>query len=176
MTDWCILRMAAPRTLAVVKSLASAGLEVWTPIETRPCRKGRSRDRAAKAIPVLATFAFAKAQYLPELIRIREDPVSPHPDFSVFHHRDGIPLISDRDLDALRDFELTAARAYARKLPREMLKTGTHVRVSDDAFAGLNGVVLEESKGKFVMVAFPGWAIPVQIAQYQLRAIPHDAA
>lgn len=37
--DWCILRMAPPRTLAVVRSLGRVGIEAWTPTESRLGRR-----------------------------------------------------------------------------------------------------------------------------------------
>ena len=58
--QWCILRMAGPRTLTVTASLVDAGFDVWTPTKAISKRRPRSNERREIIVPVLPSYAFAR--------------------------------------------------------------------------------------------------------------------
>ena len=179
--DWIILRMAGSRTLAVAHSLAIAGFEVWTPTETQIKRVGRARDRSDLPVAIMPTYVFARATQLVDLIQITKQPVSPHPQFSVFSYHDRFPVVADAELATLkamerRDMERRAAEA-AEALSRSMrLTEGTGVRLDDGPFQGLVGQVVEASRGQFTLVAFPGFALPVKFSTHQLNRLDTDSS
>lgn len=164
-SDWCILRMSGPRTLAVADSLAEAGLEVWTPrrIDRRRLPRGKKGHREVE-VALMPTFAFARVAHLADLQAIRADPKSPHPAFSIFKHLNGFPSVADREINALRAEE---QRARVKK-DRHTFAPGTRVQVPEGAFAGLSGQVVESGNGKFTLVCYGG-AFEVQIATFLLR-------
>ena len=162
MTDvtdrWCILRMSGPGTMRVVASLASAGFDAWTPVETQVRRLPRSKKTAEREMPVMPTYAFAPADSLRDLLAISSGLDSQHPPFSIFRHRDHFPLIAARSLAPLREAE-ARQRDAARKRRREgepipTFPAGDHVKVQEGVATGVSGVVVEQ-KGRKVLVAFP---------------------
>lgn len=163
MNQWCILRCKGGNTLKLAASLVLGGIPAWTPIETIKRRPPRSKTWERKDAPVLPTFVFADAMRLPDLIRLSESWISPHPDFSVFRHYDRFPLIDDRELSALRHAERKGTPID--RLPQ--FNTGDRVKLEDGGFAGLTGII-ERADGKFALVAFPGFAIPVKIGTLHL--------
>jgi transcriptional antiterminator NusG len=74
---------------------------------------------------------------------------------------DRIPLIADAVLGPLR-----RAERYHKPLERKLLP-GERVRLTEGAFAGCSGVV-ETARGKFAMVAIPGFRMPLKIAEWHL--------
>jgi hypothetical protein len=169
---WCILRTSGARTLSLARSLEQAGYEVWTPVETHVRRKPRSTARTEHDAPIMPTFVFARARHLPELARCLAMPLNPHPQFSIFHYLDRIPLLADAELSALRVAEdrakvRTADRRAKRKSSGKVIPAGTEVSVSDGSWTGMSGVV-EESEGKFALVAFGG-RVRVKIATFLLE-------
>lgn len=150
---WCILRTSGGRTLPLAKSLASAGFDVWTPVQTLTKRRGRVRERIAYDAPIMPTFVFARADQLPDLARIASQPFSSHPDFSIFRHLGRVPLISDTEVAEARRVEERGRRA-ALVGTRKSFVVGQPVRVSDGPGAGLSGEVIANGDGKFVLVAF----------------------
>lgn len=169
---WIILRMAGPRTLAVVESLNKASFDVWTPVGTST-RRHRSKRLIGtlepKNVPVMPTYAFARATHLHELIAAAKNPMSNHPDFSVFRWGARIPLIADRHLNALRVAEQRERKGKAART----FAAGDLVRVVDGPAAGMSGVV-ERAKGKFALVVFPGCQLPIDISTFLLS--PESAA
>lgn len=172
MTDqWCILRMAGPRTMTVTQSLSEAGFDVWTPVKAISKRRPRSNERREMLVPVLPSYAFARASSLNGLMMESLRQVSPHPPFSIFRYCGRIPLISDRSLDNLRKIE-------RRNLPEKaarMFKHGERVRISDGGFAGLTGIV-KTGKGRFTMVLFPGFSMPIKVSSMLLLGETDDHA
>lgn len=164
---WCILRTAAPRTIALYRSLLGAGYETWTPIETINRRRPRSRTQDELETPILPTFLFARAAHLPDLMAIPALAFNPHPSFSLFRYDGRIPLVADREIEGLRKFEDRARIAHVKSQGRTF-KRGEHVRVEEGAFMGMSGVV-ENGDGKFAMVAFAG-SMRVKIATWLLNA------
>ena len=165
--DWLILRTNGSRTLALAKSLESAGVEAWTPIGMVTRRDGRTRDRVKVPVPILPTFVFARYRHLAELQAARAAPVNPHPAFSIFRLReaDAIPFVRDRDLRSIRTEE-------RRQKPRAF-PVGGSLTVPEGAFAGLTGII-EGTKGKYVLVLLRmfGRDMAVQIETCQ---VPDDA-
>lgn len=162
MTDvtdrWCILRMSGPGTMRVAASLSTAGFDVWTPVETQVRRLPRSKKTTERELPVMPTYAFARADDLPALLSISTALVSQHPPFSIFRHQDHFPLIAGRSLAPLRDAEerqREAARRRQRKgAPVPHFDPGTPVKVTEGAAGGSSGIV-KMQKGRKVIVAFP---------------------
>lgn len=155
---FCILRMSGPGTMRVTTSLAGAGFDVWTPVETQVRRLPRSKKTAEREMPVMPTYAFAPADRLRDLLAISAALDSQHPPFSIFRHRDHFPLIAARSLLPLREAE-ERQREAARRRQRESepiptFPAGDLVRVQDGAATGKCGVVIEQ-KGRKVLVAFP---------------------
>lgn len=151
--DWLILRTSGGRTLALARSLAAAGLDVWTPVQTMTKRRGRTRERIAYDAPIMPTFVFVRARHLAELARISALPFSAHPDFSIFRHLGRVPLISDTEVAEARRVEERSRRA-ALVGTRKSFVVGQPVRVSEGPGAGLSGEVVANGDGKFVLVAF----------------------
>lgn len=161
--QWCILRMAGPRTLTVTESLKQAGFDVWTPTKAISKRRPRSNDRREIIVPVLPSYAFARASSLNGLMLESLRQVSAHPPFSIFRYCGRVPLISDRALDNLRKIE-------RRNLPEKaarMFKPNERVRITEGGFAGLTGIV-KTGKGRFTMVLFPGFTMPIKVASMLL--------
>ncbi len=182
MTDeqgWCILRTNGRRTLRLVGSLVAAGIEAWAPREVKRVKPPRGKrlirpggfvEREAAIMP---GFVFAREQHLPELRFIERLPVSPHPDFSVFHPGGRAPIVADSEIAALRQAEERARRAI-RMTRHYAVSVGLKVRPTEGAFAGLNGVV-ETSDGKFSLVLFDG-KMRVKIASWLLLSNSVDGA
>jgi hypothetical protein len=174
MDDWCILRMAAGSTLSVAKGLADAGYDVWTPVEQQQKRVRASRTRVKVDMPMMPSFVFARDDRLADLLALSKSPGLTYqswdaeqrkmvtrgiPFFRVFRYLDAYPRIADRHLDPLR-------QAEQRRQPREKarrLMPGTKVRFPYAGFDGLVGRV-EESKGRYALVCFPGFSVPIKIA------------
>lgn len=163
MMDWCILRMAGPRTLAVAQSLARAGYDVWTPVELQKRRLPRSRVKVEREVVLMPTYAFARAEHLRDLLAETMKPVSSHPAFTLFRHGDRFPLIADQALDPLR----LAERKSAPLAKVQPFSQGEQVKLAERGFEGLSGIV-ETTKGQFTMVCFPGFAVPIKVATMHL--------
>jgi len=173
MSNWCILRMSAGSTLNVAKGLAEAGFEVWTPIERQVKRVRASRTRVEHDVPMLPSFVFARDDRLLDLLAASKSPALTYqqwdaeqkrmvtkgvPFFRVFRYLEGYPRIADRHLDPLR-------QAEQRRKPREKRKRlaiGAEVKYPDAGFDGLIGKV-EAMQGRYALVCFPGFHIPVKI-------------
>ena len=120
---------------------------------------------------MLPTFVFADHDALPILVHASQNPSSRHPAFTVFRHGDAFPRIPDASLDGLRQHEEDARIRAARKAPKKRYFAGQTVRTTNPAFEGLDGKVVETSKGSgnLVLVVFPGLSIPVKIAPWHLK-------
>ncbi|HEX8382437.1 MAG TPA: hypothetical protein VF592_03580 [Sphingomonas sp.] len=130
---WCILRTSGPRTLALARSLAAAGFEVWTPARTfrRVLQKGRKGERKVQVdAPILPTFVFARASHLSALAYAAAEPVSPHPPFSIFRHGGRIPLVNGSDVAGLRDEEGRAAEAWRALLDADTREEAQRIRIA----------------------------------------------
>lgn len=157
--SWIILRCSAANTLRLAQSLAWASIEAWSPSTIEAPRKGKSRSRRPKRVPLMGSFVFARAEHTADLIAIHEALSTPHPDFWLMRRHCGeLAYIDDAELDPLRVAEQkTAPKAVARQW-----SNGEKVRCPTAGFEGLVGVV-EGNRGKFVLVAFPGWPEPAKV-------------
>lgn len=159
--DWIILRMAASRTLAVTTSLKAAGFEVWTPMETVSRRRPRSRATAARKVPAMPTYCFARSRHLLDLAAEAISPTSNHPQFSVMQYNDRVVFVSDENLDPLR-YGRQQARGKKAK-PDPVWTPGEEVRMTEGPFAGMSGIV-EADRGKLVLICFPGFRTPIKVS------------
>lgn len=158
MTDhWLILRTASRSTLALAESLAKSGYDVWTPVRTFNKRAPRRREISQVVVPMLPSFAFAKASHIHALLEMAEAFTKPCPDFSVFHYLNDIPLVRDEELESLRNLEARdrrQAEIERFKTGRQIrFKGGETIRIDEGAFAGMDGVV-QYDDGKYAMVSF----------------------
>lgn len=178
MTDWCILRCSNCKTLELARTLNEAGFEAWAPVTREEGRKGDQRTRDEIAVPLMASFVFARADRLPDLLALSHSPALQfrvwdsskrrmvtrgHPYFRVFRggaHR----LIPDAELEPLRRLE----RKPRPKRVERMFSVGQRVRTDEAGFAGLNGTVIA-SRGKAVLVAF-GW-LEAEIPTWAVRPV-----
>lgn len=157
MSDWIILRTSGRTTMRLAESLAKDGYEVWTPIETRTVRIPRMNVRRDLTEAIMPSYVFAHAQHLVELLELANMPVKPrrgaglrepaHSGFSVMHAFGGIPSVTDRNLEALRDREVMAVPRKRRKA----FQVHDVVRVIKGSFEGMTGIV-EKSDGKEAQV------------------------
>lgn len=111
---WIILRTSGGKTLALARSLAADGYDVWSPVRTikRPHGKRDAKGRRNTVeidLPILPTFVFARAASLPLLAQIAGDPAYQHPPFSIFSHAGRIPIIAESSVAGLREEERAAA-------------------------------------------------------------------
>lgn len=169
--SWCILRMTATETLPVFESLRRAGFTVWTPVEEKVRRFPRSKARHEKKFAMMPTYVFARAEHVTQLAELAMTPTKKHPDFRMFRHMGGLPLISDDELDSLRSVEAHTARIAerarqkGRKAPR--IATGTLIQLEEGGFAGMPGTVIG-SEGQFTLVDFENFPQPVKISSLLL--------
>lgn len=164
---WCVLRTSGKNTLRLANSLANAGLQVWTPIEERMIRVPRANVRRPITLPIMPSYVFARSTHIIDLIQIIERKKRlecDHPDFSLFHYADRIPIIADELLNGLRTIE-------QKRIPRKKsvkLPVGLQVKVGEagGSFAGMQGRV-ERSGEDYTMVCFDR-RMTVKISTYLL--------
>lgn len=173
MSDWCILRCAASRTLSLASALVEAGYQAWTPVETVVARCNKTRSKDERKQPITPTFVFADYDQLSDLRRLVASPSQcfqvwdPEqrrmvtrgiPYFSLFRFDSRYPAIADRALEPLRRFE-------RQRLPRiepTVFEAGQKVELNGSGFDGLTGVI-EGVRGRSVLVSLPGWPIAVEV-------------
>lgn len=190
--DWCILRTAGSCTLRLAESLAEAGFDVWTPVETRSKLVGRKRERVEQRMPILPNYVFAKADRLGELLALsrssaqtyqtwdsaqRRMVAKGHPWFEVFRLHGKVRPQSDRDLASLRSVEADLARIAQvrrekaqRKGPAPRFLAGQVVRV-EGGFEGLRLTVVEPNAGKVVKLSHADWMWTVEISAWKLQSV-----
>ena len=158
---WCILRTSARNTVQLVDELESDGFDVWTPIEIEEKRVGKSRDRLERCQALMPSFVFGAERDVSNLLRLSANPLKRCSEFSVYHARDRVPLIADRNLGPLRDREASGMLQRDR-VKREVLRRkaqslpiGHMVNMPDGAFGGLSGVVMR-SRGPKTTVSLNG--------------------
>ena len=151
-TRWCVLRMAASRTLLVAASLAEAGLPAWTPTISVKRRIPRKPGRVEKPAPLLPTFVFVPEQHLDELLQLSRLPVSQHPAFSLFRFAGEFVFVRDAEITRLRALEAQ----MKPKRRRPTVELASEVVPTEGAYAGMTGTVIE-SDGKLTLIAFGGW-------------------
>jgi len=162
--NWVVVRMAGPRTLAVVASLQAAGISAWTPMLTATRRRPRSNEKRQVVVPLAATFAFAPAEALDRLLAIGRADVRDHPPFSLLRHDGRVVRLRDAQLTGLRNAEERARprAGTARKGRPDALAVGASVRLGDGPFAGMTGIV-SSSDGRRTYLDFGGLLGRVEI-------------
>lgn len=163
LTGWCILRMSGGKTMPVFRSLADAGFDVWTPVESQSRRLPRSKEKRTISFPVMPTYVFARAHQIEDMIAISQSSLSEHPQFSVFRYLDRYPVISDASLEPLR----IAERKGQPPELRPVFSEGDDVCVTDGPASGMSGVV-KSAQGNYAVVCFPGGNLPLKIATFVL--------
>lgn len=175
---WCILRVSPSRTIKLADALAA--YEAWTPRETYKRRIPRRPARETITIPIMPSYVFAPAHHINELIELAlKSPFNTRrsqawdnacPDFFLQRHPDrtGYAVTPDSQLNPLRlaerkDTPLDQVRTFAQ---------GERVRLTEGGFDGMSGIV-ETSHGKYTLLAFPGFAIPIKVET--LRLLPEVA-
>lgn len=172
---WAILRMAGASTLRVAQSLADAGFEAWTPAEEIQ-KAVRGKIEWAK-VPMLPTFVFADASRLVELASLARCPMTYQvwdtdrqrmvtkgtPFFRLFQVDGDIETIPGRELEPLRRIEGRRKRKPRGK-PREWT-IGDSVRLTEGAYEGLRGRIVEV-KGKKVVVVIPGSSFSFEVSAF----------
>lgn len=181
MSDWCILRCAASRTLPLAGALVEAGFDAWTPVEAVKARCDKTRSKDERKQPITPTFVFAPYSRLSDLRRLAASPSQCFqvwdaeqrrmvtrgvPYFSLFRFDGRYPAITDRALEPLRRFE-------RQRLPRiapTVFEKGQKVKLSGSGFDGLAGVI-EGVRGRMALVSFPGWPIAIEVDPRRVLAI-----
>lgn len=165
---WCILRTRPASTLTLARALNEHGLEAWTPMTTSMYRLPRKRERVERQAPIIPTFVFVRARHVPELAQSLLRPSSPYPAFSIFRYYGKTPKLSDGQIASLRAAEERAAAAFAKEKKKctraPTFGIGQSVRVMQDAFAGMTGVVVgsRDKKGKVLAVNLgAGWVVSI---------------
>lgn len=163
MTNWIILRCSGRDTLKLSDSLAEDGLETWAPVVIEKRTVPRMNAKREVRLPMMAGFVFAKAEHLYDLLEMERMPVKKrrgkglskpaHAGFTVFHFNDGIPLVADRELNALR--RIARRRTVAPK--SAPLKRYQQVKALEGsgAYQGMSGRV-EQSNERETVVCFGG--------------------
>lgn len=152
-TDWIILRTAGKDTLRLTKSLKEDGFEVWSPSEPKEIVQHRTRVRRQITVPLLASYVFAPAKYRAELFSLAAMEVRPrrgagwgkpaHAGFSVMCGSRGALLITDRQLNALRQIETKRAK---HKKADASFNPGDRVRVGTGVSEGMEGTVIRSNR------------------------------
>lgn len=156
---WCILRTRGSQTIPLAQAL-STQFAAWTPVETIRLRLPRRKAKAERTQPIMPTYVFADAAHLPRLVEMSQVDGRIGPDFSVMRHNGRFPLIAADELAHLR----TPNKARQRfQTPSRCPVPGEPVSFAGGAFAGLTGAI-HAVKGRHVLVAFPGFAIPVEFS------------
>lgn len=141
--QWIVLRTGGTQTLPLVRSLKSAGFDVWAPtkIVFRPDTKqrrryvlGQRRQYVEKSEAILPGFAFAAARHFDDMAEIAICPLRQHPGFSLWQHAGRAPILPERALSGLREAERDAlalaeemrgvrSRDEARRKRAEQMRT-----------------------------------------------------
>lgn len=151
-SDWIILRTASRSTLRLAETLAKDGFEVWTPAETKRIRIPRANARREVVFPLMASYVFARAVHLIDLLQLAEMPVKPrrgaglrepaHASFSVLHAFGRIPLVADHDFNDLRRLE---AKRTPIKRAAYTFQRNSSAKVPTGIFGGMSGLVVRST-------------------------------
>lgn len=195
-STWCVLRMAGPRTLSVVRSLRAIGFDVWTPTGMQRRKRPRSNKYRDEPDALLKTFAFARYDDAPQLSAIAHSPAHDLPPFTLLMHRDMYGKVADRELDELRRYEVDQAEewlamlAEAERLRLEALRKkknrkrstgrtnaarayvlGQTVKVAACGFQGLTGKVVENRRNGEMVIVFDGLSMELTVEACDLRPV-----
>ena len=169
--SWFICRMANVDTVKTYRALQANGFEVWTPIERKVRRTPRKRVPYDSEAALLPSYVFAKVDHLDAILSLAIRPNRDIPQFSVFHHRNGVPLIADSELHCLRTEETRLSSVFermklkGRKGPR--LERGQSVKLPEGALMGMAGIV-ESQQGQYTLVSVDGFHEPIKVSSILL--------
>lgn len=168
---WFILRMSSAATLSVCEGLKRAGFDVWTPVERKIGRMPRTRTAFDKQRPLMPSYVFANVQDIDALAELAVIPNRECPRFTLFRHNNGIPLIADEELEALRAEESRMQRIFDRQKVKgrkgPSFEKGASVKAQSGGFEGLSGIV-EGTQGQYTLVTYAGFGKPIKIASLLL--------
>jgi hypothetical protein len=182
--DWCILRTSSAHTLGLADALTEAGHRAWTPTEVLVQRARRTMPRKELIVPLMPSIVFAPYDSLAALIgisrnamtfRVWDDKakrmvVKGWPKFTVMRIGDRYAKVPDGHLAGLRmaqSVRLTLAK-------KKTFQPGITVRLMHGPGEGLRGTV-EQVRGTFARVRFPGWSLTMMVAFHLLEAVVPDA-
>lgn len=152
--DWIILRVAGRQTMRLAESLKEDGFDCWTPIETKRIHIPRMNVRREVRLPLMASYVFARATHLADLLRIidaKKRMASPHVEFSLMRGAEhGIVGVADRHLQELRTLEQKKTpRRRAARLPQGM---SIKVKQEGGNFAGMSGKVIRSGEHQTLVI------------------------
>jgi transcription antitermination factor NusG len=181
---WLILRCANCKTLELAASLCNAGFEAWAPAETIVLKPRRGNKRVEVRQPLMASFVFARADRLTDLLNLSHSPTlnyriwdsgqrrmvtRGHPYFRVFRLFGEFRFVPDAHLAGLRKLDLQR-RPKGKARP---FAPGSQVRITEGGFEGLVGVV-EECRGDYATVTIDDWGISPKVATWLLHPVLDD--
>jgi transcription antitermination factor NusG len=168
---WFILRTANVDTMKTFSALQREGFDVWTPIERKVKRSARTRAPYDSTAALMPSYLFARVEHLDDILKLSRRTNRGIPKFTVFHHGQGIPLVSDSALDALRMEEDRLGRIFDKAklagMKRPQFGKGKAVRTGEGPFMGMSGIV-EGQQGQFTLVSFAGFHDPIKISSILL--------
>lgn len=197
---WCVLRTAGPKTVRLAQSLQAAGFAAWTPTGKVRYPALKTRPAVIRDVAIMPTFVFAQERHVVELLHLADRRAEErHPlTFSLLRVANRVPLIRERDIQALRAEEEQAiaahtaaldaeARAKQRKERAEAMRTqaarrkalrsqplslgvGSWIEVDGmPALAGLTGQIVK-AKNNAAMICFGG-SLVMEIDAWRLLPI-----
>lgn len=158
-TRWAILRTSGARTLALARSLNKADYEAWTPSAEQKRRQPRSQITRVVEVPIVPSFVFVRSDRLQDILTTIAAPSHSHPQFSVFRHGGKIPLVTDRDIEALRQME-GRYRKQAARSKRRAYVMGQRVRIVEGMLSGMTGIVEEPGRDPVINLG-AGWRMKI---------------
>ena len=144
--SWCVLRTSGRSTLPLAASLAGAGFEAWTPVETVFVVLPGSYHKRPGTYAMIPRYVFARSHHDQDLLRLSNSQHR-HPRFTLVRRDDQIGYVADAALEALREAE---AMAEVMAVPRKRISPysrGARVDVKKGPYTGMSGEV-ESSDGK----------------------------
>lgn len=193
---WCILQMSGPRTLSVVRSLRSAGFEIWLPMGMTRRKRPRSNKYRDEPEALLKALAFAPYEDAPRLSAIAQSIEHDHPPFSLLMHRDVYGKVADADLEPLREYETQRAgewtafveleermrlerirkrkgrkRGKGRANAARCYVLGQTVRVEVSAFQGLTAKIVDSRRNGDLVIVFDGLPLPLTVEACDVKPV-----
>jgi hypothetical protein len=148
--SWCILRTSGRHTIRLAGTLNAAGIEAWSPVEPKMIRVPRKNVRRQIIVPMMASYVFAKADRMVDLLRLADTEERArhgvgwaHPEFRVMMRQDGPITIEDGQFVALRQIEGRRARSKRADM---VFNEGVRVRVGSGIAGGLVGSVTRSNR------------------------------
>lgn len=175
--DWCILRTSGAKTLPLMRSLAEAGFNAWTPTEHIRRRVPRGKSTEYRIVPLSPTYVFVQAHHLPDLRGIERSEITRHPPFSIFRHYGNTVFVRHGTLHPLLALQQDSYRSSLPMTGRspgkprgEQYQEGDKVKLTTGAFTGFDAYV-KSSDGltTTLTVGIFGRATEVKVPTLHLR-------